>query len=92
MKTKKLIKKAREVSDPFRITKGKDFRLKDFDPNDTLDFTKEADKPKAKEALDAGRLALDELQETLYAQDKWAVLIMFQAMDDAGKEGAIEDE
>lgn len=90
MKTKKLIKRAREVSDPYRITKGKDFRLKDFDPDDTLDFTKEADKPKAKEALAMGIQVLAELQDKLYAQDHWAVLLMFQAMDAAGKDGAIK--
>lgn len=90
MKTKKLIKKAREVSDPFRITKGKDFRLKDFDPNDTLDFTKEADKPRAKESLAMGIQVLAELQDKLYAQDRWAVLLIFQAMDAAGKDGAIK--
>jgi len=90
MKTKKLIKRSREVSDPFRITKGNDFRLKDFDPNDTLEFTKEADKPKAKEALATGVQVLAELQDKLYAQDRWAVLLIFQAMDAAGKDGAIK--
>ena len=90
MKTKKLIKRAREVSDPFRVTKGKEFRLKNFDPNDTLEFTKEADKPKAKEALALGVTALAELQDKLYAQDRWAVLLIFQAMDAAGKDGAIK--
>src|SRR5215475_7894760 len=89
MKTKKLIKRAREFSEPFRITKGKDFRLKDVDPNDTLDL-KEADKPKAKEALAMGISVLTELQDKLYAQDRWAVLLMFQAMDAAGKDGAIK--
>src|ERR1700752_1224487 len=90
MKTKKLIKRAREVSDPFRITKGKEFRLKDVDPNDTLEFTKEADKPRSKEALALGVTALAELQDKLYAQDRWAVLLIFQAMDAAGKDGAIK--
>src|SRR3954467_4468172 len=90
MKTKKLIERAEKIADHFRITKGKDFRLKDVDPGDTLDFTSDEHKARAKEALAAGRLALAELQETLYAQDKWAVLIMFQAMDAAGKDGAIE--
>ena len=90
MKTKKLIKRARDVSDPYRITKGKDFRLKDFDPDDTSDFTKEADKPKAKEALAMGIQVLAELQDKLYAQDHWAVLLIFQAMDAAGKDGAIK--
>jgi len=90
MKTNKLIKRAAALAQHFRVSKGSDFRLKDVDPSDTLDFTTDQDKPKAKEALAAGRLALAELQETLYAQDKWAVLIMFQAMDAAGKDGAIE--
>ena len=90
MKTKELIKNARELARPFRISKGKDFRLKDVDPDDTLDFTKEADKPKAKEALAMGVTALAELQDKLYAQDKWAVLLIFQAMDAAGKDGAIK--
>ena len=75
MKTKEIIKKARELAKPFRISKGKDFRLKDVDPDDTLDFTKEADKPRAKEALAMGVTALAELQDKLYAQDKWAVLL-----------------
>src|SRR3954469_4213131 len=90
MKTNELIKNARELAKPFRISKGKDFRLKDVDPDDTLDFTKEEDKPKAKEALAMGVTALDELQDKLYAQDKWAVLLIFQAMDAAGKDGAIK--
>jgi PPK2 family polyphosphate:nucleotide phosphotransferase len=90
MKTKEIIKTARGLAKPFRVTKGKNFRLKDVDPDDTLDFTKEADKPKAKEALARGVTALAELQDKLYAQDKWGVLLIFQAMDAAGKDGAIK--
>jgi polyphosphate kinase 2 (PPK2 family) len=90
MKTKEIIEVARGLVKPFRISKGKDFRLKDVDPNDTLEFTKEADKPRAKEALATGVMALAELQDKLYAQDKWAVLLIFQAMDAAGKDGAIK--
>src|SRR3954466_274600 len=90
MKTDKLIKRAREIARHYRVNKGSDFKLKDVDPGDTLGFTTDEHKPKAKEALAAGREALAELQETLYAQDKWALLIMFQAMDAAGKDGAIE--
>jgi PPK2 family polyphosphate:nucleotide phosphotransferase len=90
MKTKEIIKGARELAKPFRITKGKDFRLKDVDPDDTLDFTKEADKARSKEVLATGVAALAELQDKLYAQDKWAVLLIFQAMDAAGKDGAIK--
>src|SRR6478752_4844103 len=88
MKTKEIIKNARELARPFRISKGKNFRLKDVDPDDTLDFTKEADKPK--EALAMGVTALAELQDKLYAQDKWAVLLIFQGMDAAGKDGTIK--
>jgi PPK2 family polyphosphate:nucleotide phosphotransferase len=90
MKIKEIIKTARRLSEPFRIAKGKDFRLKDVDPDDTLDFTKEADKERSKEALATGIGALAELQDKLYAQDKWAVLLIFQAMDAAGKDGAIK--
>src|SRR5881398_1460407 len=90
MTTKEIIKRAREVANPFRISKGKDFRLKDVDPGDTLDFTKKEDKSRAKEALADGISALAELQDKLYAQDKWGVLLIFQAMDAAGKDGAIK--
>src|ERR1700751_4742684 len=90
MKTKEIIKKARNLAEPFRVTKGKDFRLKDVDPNDTLEFTKEEHKAQAKEALATGVMALAELQDKLYAQDKWAVLLIFQAMDGGGKDGAIK--
>src|SRR4051794_31999274 len=90
MKTKEIIEQARKLAKSFRVTKGKDFRLKDSDPEDTLEFTKEEDKPRAKEALATGILALSELQEKLYAQDKWALLLIFQAMDAAGKDGAIK--
>jgi len=90
MKTKEIIKRAKKLAEPFRISKGKDFRLKDVDPNDTLDFTKEEHKSRAKEVLASGVMALAELQDKLYAQDKWAVLLIFQAMDAAGKDGAIK--
>ncbi len=85
---KKLIKNARKLAKPFRVTDGK-FRLKDVDPGDTLDLTSE-DKPRAKEALAMGIDVLAELQDMLYAQDNWAVLLIFQAMDAAGKDGAIK--
>lgn len=90
MKTKNIIKKAREFAKPFRIEKGKDFRLKDIDPGDTRGLSEEEHKGAAKEALANGVAALAELQDKLYAQDKWAVLLMFQAMDAAGKDGAIK--
>jgi len=89
MPADQLIKKARKLSQPFRVTNGKKFRLKDCDPGDTLDFTEE-DKPRAKEALANGIETLAGLQDKLYAQDQWAVLLIFQAMDAAGKDGVIK--
>ena len=85
---KAFIKRARKLARPFRVT-GDSFRLKDIDPDDTLDLTSE-DKPRAKEALAMGVDLLAELQNMLYAQDCWAVLLIFQAMDAAGKDGAIK--
>jgi len=85
---KNLIKKARRLAKPFRVTDD-GFRLKDIKPDDTLEFTSE-DKPRAKEALAMGVDLLAELQDMLYAQDRWAVLLIFQAMDAAGKDGAIK--
>ena len=89
MKTKEVIKKASKFTEPFRVANGKKFRLKDFDPAETLGLKSEA-KPRAQEALAVGVRALAELQDKLYAQDNWAVLLVFQAMDAAGKDGAIK--
>jgi len=86
--TQQRIKTARKLARPFRVTDDS-FRLKDIDPGDTLDFTSE-DKPRAQEALAIGVNLLAELQDMLYAQDRWAVLLIFQAMDAAGKDGAIK--
>ena len=90
MKTKDLIKKAREFAKAYRVTDGAKFRLKDYDPADTLGYERQEGHPRAKEALEAGIGVLAELQDMLYAQDKWAVLLIFQAMDAAGKDGAIK--
>ena len=87
MKLKNLVKEAAETSRPFRVTKGEDFRLKDYDPADT-DGLK--DKDKAIKTLHRGVELLSHLQEKLYAQDRWALLLIFQAMDAAGKDGAIK--
>jgi PPK2 family polyphosphate:nucleotide phosphotransferase len=89
MKTKEIARRARRFVEPFRVTRGKKFRLGDVDPGDTLGL-KEDFKPKAKEALAMGVEALADLQERLYAQDNYAVLCIFQAMDAAGKDGAIK--
>jgi PPK2 family polyphosphate:nucleotide phosphotransferase len=89
MKTSEVIEAAQKLSKPYRITSGKKFRLSDIDPGDTGELTSH-DKPRAKEALQTGVQALAELQDVLYAQDRWAVLLIFQAMDAAGKDGAIK--
>jgi len=89
MNKKEFIKRAKNFSKPFRISDGKEFKLKHIDPEDTLGLKSE-DKPKAKEALKDGIEVLAELQDKLYAQDRWAVLLIFQAMDAAGKDGAIK--
>jgi PPK2 family polyphosphate:nucleotide phosphotransferase len=85
---KELIERAKEFSKKFRIKDGKDFKLKDFDPKEDAGLGPE-DKPLAKQTLQMGVEALSALQEVLYAQDKWAILLIFQAMDAAGKDGAI---
>jgi PPK2 family polyphosphate:nucleotide phosphotransferase len=89
MELDKVIKAARKLSRPYRVTSGKGFRLKDVDPGDTA-WLEQEDKPRAKEALQTGVEALAELQDMLYAQDRWGVLLVFQAMDAAGKDGAIK--
>ena len=89
MKTQKVIEKSREFAKPFRVTDGDKFRLKHIDPGDTLGLKSEA-QPRAKQALQMGIRALAELQDKLYAQDKWGVLLILQAMDAAGKDGTIK--
>ena len=89
MKLKELIQRAHKLADHYCISDGKKFRLKDIDPGDTA-WLKEEQKPLAKQALQEGIEALAELQERLYAQDRRSVLLIFQAMDAAGKDGAIK--
>jgi len=81
------VSKLRKLVAPFRIEDGDGFRLKDIDPGETLGIKKE----RAKEALqEQGVTLMRDLQEKLYAQDRWAVLLIFQAMDAAGKDGTIK--
>jgi PPK2 family polyphosphate:nucleotide phosphotransferase len=78
---------ASKLVKPYRIDDGVKFRLKDFDPADTgkIDSKKQAD-----ELLVQGIAAMAELQDKLYAQNRWGVLLIFQAMDAAGKDGVIK--
>jgi PPK2 family polyphosphate:nucleotide phosphotransferase len=86
---KRIIKFAHKLDDAYCVTSGKGFRLKDHDPGDTGHLGRE-DKPRAKEALKLGIEHLAALQDMLYAQDRWSMLLIFQAMDAAGKDGAIK--
>lgn len=78
---------ASDVAEPYRVERGKGFHLKDFDPGDT---GKIHSKHHARELLRAGIESMAEMQDKLYAQDRWALLLIFQAMDAAGKDGAIK--
>src|SRR5690349_4460661 len=78
---------ASKLSKPYRIEQGKNFRLKDFDPTATAHIHS---KEQAQKLLQQSIAEMAELQDKLYAQDRWAVLLMFQAMDAAGKDGAIK--
>jgi PPK2 family polyphosphate:nucleotide phosphotransferase len=74
---------------PYRVDRGKGFKLKSIDPSSSGHLTSEA-KPEAQTLLQEGVQRLCELQDRLYAQDRWAVLLVFQAMDGAGKDSAIK--
>jgi hypothetical protein len=81
---KEIIERSQKFVVPYRVISGKNFRLKDVDPNDTGEATSE-DKPWAKELLEKGVEVLAELQDVLYAQDQWSILLIFQAMTLPGK-------
>lgn len=84
-----LIQQAEKFSKPYCISNGKKFKLKDCSPYEDGDLGPE-DKLLVKEVMQMGIGILSELQDVLYAQDKWAVLLIFQAMDAAGKDGVIK--
>ncbi|MES2712613.1 MAG: polyphosphate kinase 2 family protein [Pseudomonadota bacterium] len=81
-------KKFRKLLDRYRVTQGKGFSLRNHDPDDTGGLTLE--KGEATSLLAASTAILAEQQDKLYAQDRWSVLCIFQAMDAAGKDGAIK--
>jgi len=87
MNNRKLAKTAEQLAERYRIANGEKFRLKDFDPADT---GKLHDKDGATELLDDGIKLLSRMQEKLYAQDRWSLLIVLQAMDAAGKDGVVK--
>jgi len=79
--------KSRGYVEPFRVTDGSRFRMKDFDPGETLGLKA---KEEAQRDLEEGIARLSVLQDKLYAQDRWALLLIFQAMDAAGKDSTIK--
>jgi PPK2 family polyphosphate:nucleotide phosphotransferase len=78
---------ASDFSKPYLVDNGRKFRLKDFDPDDSSGVKSKKD---AEKILPRGVERLSDLQAKLYAQDCWAILLIFQAMDAAGKDGAIK--
>ncbi len=82
MKIEKMLKR-------YRVDHGQHFRLKDYDPADTHGLGSEL-KPQAKELLAGGVQELSRLQDVLAAQDRWGLLLIFQALDAAGKDGTIK--
>jgi len=89
MKKRRIAKRAHRITEPFRVSDGMAFRLKEVDPGDTLDFSSDQ-KAAAETALAEGVKTLAAYQDMLYAQDRWALLLIFQAMDAAGKDGVIK--
>ena len=78
---------ASKLADPYRVAQGGKFRLKDYDPAETGHLRS---KEHAKKLLEQGIVSMAALQNKLYAQDRWGVLLIFQAMDAAGKDGALK--
>ena len=79
-------KRIESLMTPYRVTEGKGFRLKRIDPGDTRGLEKE----EARGLLQRGIRRLAAMQDKLYAQDQWGVLLVFQAMDAAGKDSTIK--
>jgi len=88
MPRKEILDQIQKYTQPFRITNGKRFQLKDFDPRDTRGL--KMDKSDAAELLQRGTEWLADEQDRLYAQDRWSLLLIFQAMYAAGKDSTIK--
>jgi PPK2 family polyphosphate:nucleotide phosphotransferase len=87
MKEDKLIQETSRLAEPYCITKGEKFRFKDFDPADTRGVKS---KKHAEKLIQQSSSMVSQMQEKLFAQDRWALLLIFQGMDAAGKDGAIK--
>jgi PPK2 family polyphosphate:nucleotide phosphotransferase len=88
MASKQILELFEKYVDPFRVTKGESFRLKDFDPGSTCGL--QLDKGEAANLLQQGTAWLANEQEMFYAQDRRSLLIILQAMDAAGKDSTIK--
>src|SRR3981189_3124264 len=82
-------KRVHEFIERYVVESGEDFRIKDHDPGDTHDL-KSGDKPEAKRLTEEGIVLLREMQDKLYAQSNWGLLMIFQGMDAAGKDSTIK--
>jgi PPK2 family polyphosphate:nucleotide phosphotransferase len=87
MKFRKQIKECARLAGPYCVAKGEEFRLKDHETSDTGEVK---DKEHSQRIIDNRAGLLNNLQEKLYAQDRWAMLLIFQAMDAAGKDAVIK--
>src|SRR5215831_10807968 len=88
MSTNEFLEQLDKYVSPFRVSTGKGFRLKDFDPRDTCGL--QLDKSEATDLLKRGIEWLAKEQELLYADNRWSLLLIFQAMDAAGKDSTIK--
>ena len=88
MPRKEILDRIQKYIQPFRITKGKGFQLKNFDPGDTCGL--KLGKGEASELLQQTTEWLAQEQDLLYAQDRWSLLLVFQALDAAGKDSTIK--
>src|SRR5262249_1223649 len=88
MPRQEILDRIERYVEPFRITEGGRFRLKNHDPGHTCGLG--LDKGEASELLQQGTEWLAQEQEMLYAQDRWSLLLVFQAMDAAGKDSTIK--
>lgn len=89
MNSKEFASRAKKLAKQYIVTSDKKFKLKDFPSHVNTDLAKE-EKPVSEHVLQLGVQALAEMQDKLYAQDRWSLLVIFQAMDAAGKDGAIK--
>src|SRR5262250_2848520 len=87
MPRKEILDRIQKYIRPFRVTKGKGFQLKNCDPGDTCGL--KLGKGEASELLQQTTEWLAQEQDLLYAQDRWSLLLVFQAMDAAGKDSTI---